>query len=691
MFSLFSRPFIFIFLICTLSSITTLAQDNTIYEKSFELTKMNDGKFQDVFKTQEPIDDFYISVQTSKAGCGLADVRINGRRVQSIAGLVRFKKYLQKVELESSNTISVSIKGRVGTLLSVKIFRLSAFQAIVDSVGFRSSNISQKINFEARDPASDHILKIEFTDIRYSSFFSVKLNGKIILNPIDFILNNRRQMIFKLIDVSDVNEISVNYYGDSSRSNLRLTIYEPASKDVVMSNVTSLGGTLELPGVATISIPVGAFEASSKVALAKSATLETANDYAFDSKVMGIKSRSEFEVRINTGLQQPKTNIKLVIKASDEFAQQISQLSELAVIAQIDREDELDATDNFDVIPISDVDVNNKLVFVDLGPEAFSSNRREDGTFEAIVMLVRIPEFNFEEEFPELAMSSLSKANIVQEIAQSRLSLAASFVYEDADRACEYPPLGVPFDGSLLVNRGVNKIHQGVDYNAVEGTEIKALASGKVLLADYRFKKKAKNPVKGIAGRGWGNFILILHLNGTATLYAHIRDKKVVNDKHFGDFDVKEGDSVVQGDIIARSGATGGAKGAHLHVEYTNEYGNDINHSPKVSAEFCVGLSRLKSLVIYDSGIRKDDTVSVKINGLPIATMVLGVTKFYEFSRAFAPGRYKVDVECLSAPDEICSFGVAYGEGLNKGGAGGINYGSISVGGSASTIVVVDP
>ncbi|MEI7719710.1 MAG: peptidoglycan DD-metalloendopeptidase family protein [bacterium] len=86
----------------------------------------------------------------------------------------------------------------------------------------------------------------------------------------------------------------------------------------------------------------------------------------------------------------------------------------------------------------------------------------------------------------------------------------------------------------------------GVDIGAPTGTSIYASAAGTVIIALQN----------GGWNGGYGNYIVIQHDNGTQTLYSHA--SKVL---------VSPGDSVGQGDLIAKVGRTGEATGPHLHFE----------------------------------------------------------------------------------------------------------------------------
>ena len=64
-------------------------------------------------------------------------------------------------------------------------------------------------------------------------------------------------------------------------------------------------------------------------------------------------------------------------------------------------------------------------------------------------------------------------------------------------------------------------------------------------------------------GYGYGNYVIITHGNGYATLYGHLAS-----------FNVRNGQLVVRGQVIAYEGSTGNSTGPHLHFEirYNGDY-----------------------------------------------------------------------------------------------------------------------
>jgi murein DD-endopeptidase MepM/ murein hydrolase activator NlpD len=88
--------------------------------------------------------------------------------------------------------------------------------------------------------------------------------------------------------------------------------------------------------------------------------------------------------------------------------------------------------------------------------------------------------------------------------------------------------------------------HNGIDLGAPKGTPIRAAAAGTVIIAR----------ANGAWNGGYGNFIAVLHDNGTQSLYAHLSRGAVVS-----------GQRVEKGQTVGYVGSTGLSTGNHLHLE----------------------------------------------------------------------------------------------------------------------------
>lgn len=89
---------------------------------------------------------------------------------------------------------------------------------------------------------------------------------------------------------------------------------------------------------------------------------------------------------------------------------------------------------------------------------------------------------------------------------------------------------------------GANDYHLGIDLACAANTAVYAANAGTVVESQYHYS--------------YGNYVLIDHGGGIATLYAHMNDRWV-----------SAGDTVVQGQQIGLVGTTGSSSGYHLHFE----------------------------------------------------------------------------------------------------------------------------
>ncbi|MFK7986284.1 MAG: M23 family metallopeptidase [Sandaracinaceae bacterium] len=114
----------------------------------------------------------------------------------------------------------------------------------------------------------------------------------------------------------------------------------------------------------------------------------------------------------------------------------------------------------------------------------------------------------------------------------------------------------------VLVRRGGRlrqgqrqRLHKGVDIGAPAGSAIRAVNDGLVL---YSYNGM----------RGYGNAVVLLHPDGTVTLYAHCQATFVF-----------AGQRVQRGQVIGEVGHTGLAHGDHLHFEWRRN-GRPRNPAP---------------------------------------------------------------------------------------------------------------
>ncbi|WP_353780014.1 peptidoglycan DD-metalloendopeptidase family protein [Winogradskyella sp. 3972H.M.0a.05] len=85
------------------------------------------------------------------------------------------------------------------------------------------------------------------------------------------------------------------------------------------------------------------------------------------------------------------------------------------------------------------------------------------------------------------------------------------------------------------------RAHKGIDIDLITGDSVFAMFDGVVRFARYN--------------SGHGRTVIVRHYNGLETVYAHL--------SRYG---VKENDSIKKGQYLGKGGASGNARGSHLHL-----------------------------------------------------------------------------------------------------------------------------
>ena len=102
------------------------------------------------------------------------------------------------------------------------------------------------------------------------------------------------------------------------------------------------------------------------------------------------------------------------------------------------------------------------------------------------------------------------------------------------------------------------RAHKGIDIDLITGDSLVSMFDGIVRLVKYL--------------PGHGKTVIVRHYNGLETVYAHLSK-----------YGVKVNDTVAKGHFLGKGGATGNARGSHLHLE-VNYQGESIH--PEYLFEF---------------------------------------------------------------------------------------------------------
>ena len=144
-------------------------------------------------------------------------------------------------------------------------------------------------------------------------------------------------------------------------------------------------------------------------------------------------------------------------------------------------------------------------------------------------------------------------ANAELKVEQEKELTEEEQMKKDSEEIKEKISFIKPLEGIVTSNFGwrnpksstVSKYHTGIDVGAKEGTNIISATNGKVVLASSE--------------GSYGNHLKI-QVEDISIIYAHCLS-----------LEVKEGDEIKQGQIIAKVGSTGNSTGPHLHFEIRRE------------------------------------------------------------------------------------------------------------------------
>lgn len=158
----------------------------------------------------------------------------------------------------------------------------------------------------------------------------------------------------------------------------------------------------------------------------------------------------------------------------------------------------------------------------------------------------------------------------------------------------------IPVVGHVV--RGMDYRHDGVDVSMETGDTVRAAFDGKVRYAMYNTG-------------GYGNLIIVRHMNGLETYYAHLSG-----------FLCLPNQDVRAGDPIALVGNTGHSKGAHLHFEFRFM---DVPLDPQEVIDFTENTLKSDRLTINANDIAKSYASTRKVYKIRKGDTLASIAKKY--------------------------------------------------------------
>jgi len=436
------------------------------------------------------------------------------------------------------------------------------------------------------------------------------------------------------------------------------------------------GGQISIPGFGTVIFPAGVFLDTQRVELAATSLAETAQDFNDSAFMFDAGVRTPYELRINTGMVKPLTGFEAVINVPADFLAQVPVDSEIQVFAQIFQDGGDDILDHFELFE-STYSTASGTVTVILPPEAFTNRRHADRTYEAIILLSTTP--------TKPATTSVLQNQSLGISAEQPLLPPADAIIETVNMSaiaqvvaaattCQGSSLGSPVDNRHVTSPYNGSTHNGTDYRAADGTPIRSMVDGTIERIGFNERPLPEpDPRSGKMIKGWGKYVVVKHLDGSRSLYAHLQQNGVQK---------QVGDAVTQGEIIALSDNTGGSSGPHLHVEYAPN-GKIYDKKSKADPEPCIDQNVTGSITVRDNGSLADDAFTVAINGLIVCKTAIGASNTCAVGN-LRPGTATLTITAFIAPDDVGTYEITLAQGLTFSDGSTLRSGTIPQGGSAS-------
>lgn len=322
------------------------------------------------------------------------------------------------------------------------------------------------------------------------------------------------------------------------------------SVTAVSAILSPMGGTVALNGFARATFPAGALQAAASIALSvQPLTADLVEQYKVGATTNPTGPSADDAVSLTTGTQPPNSGITIELNVPAKIPS-TGGVTQPGLYAKVLQSDGLD----YFILVNSTYDAQSGTIKGTLDPWAFTSARRSDGIFEAIVLAGTAP-----------ARTSNSNASPSRHHTVVRKGLDERLSSGTASSGCGASEIGQPladmFETSPYGWRPSTGWHDGIDLRARVPTVVHAVASGTVQVFI-----QTRPPAVG------NYFIKLWHDQpaGAFTMYMHLTP---------GSAAAIDGKHITAGTGIGLTGSSG-TSDPHLHFEYHGPDGLSVDPAP---------------------------------------------------------------------------------------------------------------
>lgn len=314
-----------------------------------------------------------------------------------------------------------------------------------------------------------------------------------------------------------------------------------AEKSTIQSYIAQLDQE-----ISTLSGKITAFE---KKIAEKNSDIEATKEELLDAQAQCEEQYESMKKRIQFIYETPVTSLIDVLCTTGSITEFINRADQVASMSDYDREMMEKLIETREEIARKEETLEAELEELEMMQEELESQKKKINSSlnakkgELSVTATALGDASDTKEDYEKQLVEQEK--LLNEIEDQIAKAAKPDVYEGTVTGFIWPCPGYSRISSYFGPRpqptpGASTNHKGVDLAASFGTAILASAAGKVTTAQY--------------SNSAGNYVVVAHGNGISTVYMHCSSLLV-----------SAGDTVEQGQVIAKVGSTGYSTGNHLH------------------------------------------------------------------------------------------------------------------------------
>ena len=178
---------------------------------------------------------------------------------------------------------------------------------------------------------------------------------------------------------------------------------------------------------------------------------------------------------------------------------------------------------------------------------------------------------------------------------------------------------------------------------------------------------------------GWGQHVILLHSDGSKTLYAHLLENSTTV--------LKVGNKISKGEVIGKTDTTGGATLPHLHFQYAPN-GKIYDNDSLIDPYPCINSNLTGQITLSDNGPLADDAFSLTLDGLLIGQTNIGASNTFAVNN-LRQGEHTIKIDVVIAPDDAVTVLVDLGYGVTFADGTKSKSEELASGGSVTYTIIV--